>query len=84
VSVSPGVVATPMGHAELAGPFGDVMRDMVEGSATRRLGSPDDIAAVAEFLVGRGASFITGTDVLVDGGVVAALRHAAALDRPDA
>jgi NAD(P)-dependent dehydrogenase (short-subunit alcohol dehydrogenase family) len=84
VSVSPGVVATPMGHAELAGPFGDVMWDMVEGSATRRLGSPDDIAAVVEFLVGYGASFITGTDVLVDGGVVAALRYATAPDRPDA
>jgi NAD(P)-dependent dehydrogenase (short-subunit alcohol dehydrogenase family) len=77
VSVSPGVIATPMGHAELDGPFGDVMRTMVETSGTQRLGTPEDIAAVVEFLVSPAASFITGTDVLVDGGVVAAMRSAA-------
>jgi NAD(P)-dependent dehydrogenase (short-subunit alcohol dehydrogenase family) len=77
VSVSPGVVATPMGRAELAGPFGDVMRTMIEQSGSRRVGTPDDIAAVVEFLVSPAASFVTGTDLLVDGGVVAAMRHAA-------
>jgi NAD(P)-dependent dehydrogenase (short-subunit alcohol dehydrogenase family) len=76
VSLSPGVIATPMGRAELAGPFGDVMRAMIEASGSGRLGTADDIAAVVEFLVGPGASFITGTDVLVDGGVVAAMRYA--------
>ncbi|HEY3830909.1 MAG TPA: SDR family oxidoreductase [Acidimicrobiia bacterium] len=73
VSISPGVIATPMGRQELDGPFGDGMRAMVEASGTRRLGTPDDIAAVVEFLVSPAASFITGTDVLVDGGVVAAM-----------
>ncbi len=77
VSLSPGVIATPMGREELAGPFGDTMRLMVEASGTGRLGTPDDIAAVVEFLVSPAASFITGTDVLVDGGVVAALRYGA-------
>jgi NAD(P)-dependent dehydrogenase (short-subunit alcohol dehydrogenase family) len=77
VSVSPGVIATPMGRAELSGPFGDVMRTMVESSGTQRLGTPDDIAAAVEFLVSPAASFVTGTDVLVDGGVVAAMRTAA-------
>jgi NAD(P)-dependent dehydrogenase (short-subunit alcohol dehydrogenase family) len=75
VSISPGVISTPMGAAELAGPFGDVMRNMVEISGTRRLGTPDDIAAAVEFLVSPAASFITGTDLLVDGGVVAAVRN---------
>jgi NAD(P)-dependent dehydrogenase (short-subunit alcohol dehydrogenase family) len=73
VSISPGIVATPMGEAELAGPFGDVMRSMIDGSGTRRIGTPDDIAAAVEFLVSPAASFITGTDLLVDGGVVAAM-----------
>jgi NAD(P)-dependent dehydrogenase (short-subunit alcohol dehydrogenase family) len=77
VSVSPGVIATPMGRAELAGPFGEVMRTMVETSGTQRLGTPDDIAAAVGFLVSPAASFITGTDLLVDGGVVAAMRSAA-------
>src|SRR5262245_21190137 len=75
VSLSPGIIATPMGQAELAGPFGDVMRAMIERSGTGRVGTADDVAAVVEFLVSPGASFITGTDVLVDGGVVAAMRH---------
>ena len=75
VSISPGVIATPMGQAELDGPFGDVMRDMIEMSGTRRIGTPDDIAAVVEFLVRPEASFITGTDILVDGGVIAAVRN---------
>jgi NAD(P)-dependent dehydrogenase (short-subunit alcohol dehydrogenase family) len=73
VSVSPGVIHTPMGRAELAGPFGEGMRDMIERSGTHRVGTPDDIAAAVEFLCSPAASFITGTDLLVDGGVVAAL-----------
>ena len=74
-SLSPGIIATPLGRAELAGPFGDVMRAMIDRSGTGRLGTPDDVAAVVEFLVSPGASFITGTDLLVDGGVVAAMRY---------
>jgi NAD(P)-dependent dehydrogenase (short-subunit alcohol dehydrogenase family) len=75
VSLSPGIVSTPMGRAELDGPFGDVMRAMIERSGTGRIGTPDDIAAAVEFLVSPDASFITGTDLLVDGGVVAAMRY---------
>ena len=72
-SISPGIIATPMGRAELQGPNGSFMRALVEQSGCRRLGTPDDLAAVIEFLVGSAASFITGVDLLVDGGVVAAL-----------
>jgi NAD(P)-dependent dehydrogenase (short-subunit alcohol dehydrogenase family) len=47
---------------------------MVAMSATGRLGTPDDIAAATAFLLGPDASFITGTDLLVDGGVIAAIK----------
>ena len=73
-SISPGCIATPMGHLELASPVGEGIRGMVAASATGRLGTPDEIAAAAAFLLGPDASFITGIDLLVDGGVVAALR----------
>jgi NAD(P)-dependent dehydrogenase (short-subunit alcohol dehydrogenase family) len=74
VSISPGIIATPMTVEELAGPSGDTMRGMIEMSPSARLGTPADIAAAVEFLVSPAASFITGTDLLVDGGVVAAVR----------
>ena len=72
-SISPGVIATPMGRAELAGGSGAFMQAMVDGSGTGRLGTADDIAAATEFLVGPSAAFVTGTDLLVDGGAVGAL-----------
>jgi len=74
VSISPGIISTPMGQQELGGPVGDIMRQMTGVSGCGRLGTPDDVAAVVEFLISPGGSFITGTDLLVDGGVTAALR----------
>lgn len=71
-SISPGVIATPMGQAELAGEHGTRMRAMIEMSNAKRVGTPNDIAAAAEFLLGPGAGFISGVDLLVDGGVIAA------------
>jgi NAD(P)-dependent dehydrogenase (short-subunit alcohol dehydrogenase family) len=76
-SISPGVISTPMGNVELNGPSGEFMRAMVDGSPTGRLGTPHDIASAVEFLVGPQSSFITGTDLLVDGGVVAAVVNGA-------
>jgi NAD(P)-dependent dehydrogenase (short-subunit alcohol dehydrogenase family) len=73
-SISPGIISTPMSQQELASPLGDGMRSMIAASAARRVGTPDDIAAAAEYLLGPHASFVTGTDLLVDGGVTAALR----------
>lgn len=73
VSISPGVIQTPMGRQELDSEVGDLMRQMVETSPAGRFGTPWDVAAVVAFLVSPDASFITGTDLLVDGGVVATL-----------
>jgi len=73
-SISPGVISTPMGQEELAGESGAGMRVMVEGSGTGRLGTPNDIANATAFLLSDEASFVTGTDLLVDGGTVAGVR----------
>ncbi|MFD1811946.1 SDR family oxidoreductase [Rhodococcus gannanensis] len=71
-SISPGVISTPMGQEELAGESGARMRTMVQASAAKRLGTPDDIAEAAAFLLdGTRAGYISGTDLLVDGGTVA-------------
>jgi NAD(P)-dependent dehydrogenase (short-subunit alcohol dehydrogenase family) len=73
-SISPGVISTAMGRAELADPAtGEMVSAMIAGSPTGRVGTVGDIAAIAEFLLSIGAGFITGTDVLADGGVVASM-----------
>ena len=63
-----------MGEAELASPTGDVMRALVDGSALRRTGTPGHHRWGLEFLLSPRVAYITGTDLLVDGGVVASLR----------
>jgi NAD(P)-dependent dehydrogenase (short-subunit alcohol dehydrogenase family) len=72
-SISPGIISTPMGQQELAGESGAHMRAMIEASGTGRVGTPGDIANAVAFLLGSDASFITGVDLLVDGGAVAGL-----------
>jgi NAD(P)-dependent dehydrogenase (short-subunit alcohol dehydrogenase family) len=76
-SISPGITSTPMALAELDGPSGDLMRNMLANSGAQRIGTPYDIAEAVAFLLGPGSTFITGTDLLVDGGVVAAIANSA-------
>jgi NAD(P)-dependent dehydrogenase (short-subunit alcohol dehydrogenase family) len=47
---------------------------MIETSAIGRVGTQDEVAAAAAFLLGPEAGFITGSDLLVHGRVIAALR----------
>jgi NAD(P)-dependent dehydrogenase (short-subunit alcohol dehydrogenase family) len=72
--ISPGVISTVMGRLELSSESGALMQAMVDNSGLRRIGTPEDIAAATEFLLGPSAAFITGTDLLVDGGVIAAIQ----------
>lgn len=74
-SVSPGLVSTAMGRRELAGPAGAFVRAIVDGSPSGRVGTAADVADAVAYLLGPQSSFVTGTDLLVDGGAVAAQRH---------
>lgn len=73
-AMSPGVIVTPLAAHELDSPIGDIYRAMVAASAVKRMAPPEEIANAAAFLLGPEAGFITGSDLLIDGGVVAAMK----------
>lgn len=72
-SMSPGVIVTPLAYDEFAA-IGDLYQNMIDASAAMRTGTSEEIADAAAFLLGEHSIFITGTDLLIDGGVMAAIR----------
>jgi NAD(P)-dependent dehydrogenase (short-subunit alcohol dehydrogenase family) len=70
-TISPGIVITPLAKDELTGPRGEGYRRMIELSAARRAGTPDEVGSVGALLMGPDGGFITGSDILMDGGVTA-------------
>jgi NAD(P)-dependent dehydrogenase (short-subunit alcohol dehydrogenase family) len=71
-TISPGIIITPLANDELSGPRRAGYRRYIEGSAAGRAGTPDEVATVAALLMGPDGAFITGSDILQDGGVTAA------------
>jgi len=71
MSISPGIIDTPMNRAELE--VHPIIAAMVAKSPLRRQGQSEEIASVASFLCSPAASFVTGSDIKVDGGVIGAM-----------
>jgi NAD(P)-dependent dehydrogenase (short-subunit alcohol dehydrogenase family) len=65
------MIATPMGAKEFEA--NEHKRKMFEASPLSREGTMLEIADAVEFLASDKASFISGTDLLVDGGLTGAL-----------
>ncbi|GAA3634868.1 SDR family oxidoreductase [Kineosporia mesophila] len=74
-TVSPGVISTGMAQAEAESASGEHMMAMLDACGAGRTGTPGEIAEVVAFLTGPGSLYITGTDILVDGGQAAWLRR---------
>lgn len=70
-SISPGIIVTPLALDEFNGPRGDFYKDMFARCPAGRPGTADEVANVAELLMGEKGAFITGADFLVDGGATA-------------
>ena len=71
-TISPGIIITPLAKDELTGPRGEGYRRMIQMSAAGRAGTPDEVGTVGALLMGADGGFITGSDILMDGGVTAA------------
>ena len=74
VTVSPGVIETPMG-LKAAEEHPEKMAMIKKATPLKRNGTPEDVADVVHFLVSDAARFITGTDILVDGGVIQNIKN---------
>lgn len=66
-TVSPGYVETPI----LSGASSEALDRLVSLHPIGRLGRPEEIANAILFLVSDDASFIVGTNIMVDGGYTA-------------
>ena len=70
-SISPGIIVTPLALDEFNGPRGDFYKNMFAKCPAGRPGTADEVANVAELLMGPQGAFITGADFLIDGGATA-------------
>ena len=70
-ALSPGLIVTPGTAAAYADPAVRAQRE--QRVPLRRLGEPEDMAAVAAFLLGPDAAYISGAELLADGGLAQTL-----------
>jgi NAD(P)-dependent dehydrogenase (short-subunit alcohol dehydrogenase family) len=71
MSVSPGINDTPMNRLDES--RHPIMAEFIKSGPLGRRGKPEEVAKVVAFLTSDDASFMTGSDVLVDGGMVAVI-----------
>jgi len=68
VSISPGATDTAMVASERQ--HSPDLDTMLRAQPIPRMAQPEEIASLAVFLCSPGASFITATDILADGGMI--------------
>ena len=69
--IAPGIIVTPLAIDEFNGPRGDFYKNMFAKCPAGRPGTADEVANVAELLMGPAGSFISGSTILIDGGATA-------------
>lgn len=75
--IAPGIIVTPLAVDEFNGPRGDFYKNMFAKCPAGRPGTADEVANVAEFLMGPAGAFISGSTFLIDGGAIASYYYGA-------
>jgi NAD(P)-dependent dehydrogenase (short-subunit alcohol dehydrogenase family) len=70
-AIAPGFIETAMTKRVLSVP--QINKALLERTALKRFGTPDDIAGAALFLASDDSAYVTGTEIAVDGGMRASL-----------
>lgn len=70
-AIAPGIIVTPLAVDEFNGPRGSFYKNMFEKCPAGRPGTADEVANIAELIMGERGSFITGSTFLIDGGATA-------------
>lgn len=73
-SIHPAAILTPMWEPLLGGPGPERekrMKEFVQDTPLRRFGTPEEVAAVALLLASDEAAYMTGSELTIDGGILA-------------
>src|SRR5450432_1203402 len=66
-SIAPGAIETPINKNLLNDPV--KLKSLLDNIPLKRLGTPEDVAGIAAFLVSKDSDYVTGTTYFVDGGL---------------
>ena len=68
VGVGPGAVATPINLATMSDPA--LLAKLNSAIPLGRMAKPEEIASIVAFIAGDGASYLTATTIIADGGMM--------------
>jgi glucose 1-dehydrogenase len=66
-NVAPGAISTPINQSLMANP--EQLNNVLKNIPMKKLGKPEDVAAVVSFLASADAAYVTGSTYFVDGGL---------------
>jgi len=74
-TISPGAILTPLNQERIRKDGNGFLENSINQSALLRMGKTNEVAMTAVFLASDEAQFITGEDIVIDGGLLSLPRY---------